>query len=361
MLVSVTVPAQRGDLTSERASVQRTSPSGSSAASSFSRVTATKRPKGDHVGLPIVAQQPSRSIFGDHPHAGTRGDEQTTRRRQGEECRLRALDADDLADLVEHRPTGRAERRRDDCAQSNRNGSDTWPVRRPLHRRALAERSRDHTPSTLASLVLLREVDALELALHSSSPSTSRPRRSRELTVPRGRPSASAISPGVNSSRWRITTTARCSGGRRASASRTSSPGAAPGRGRRKRVRKLHLGAQLPRTRPVDRAVDDDPVQPRSERPAPIEAVECSQRGEKRLLRDVLCGRGIVGDEVGGAIRPRPVRPEEGLEIGDRSLLRAAHAGALVASGAHPVPRLRRSRSLRSTPRLRAEQFERSK
>ena len=53
----------------------------------------------------------------------------------------------------------------------------------------------------LAGLVLAGDLDPLELAPHSSSPSASRPRRRRELTVPRGRSSASAISPGVNSSR----------------------------------------------------------------------------------------------------------------------------------------------------------------
>ena len=61
-----------------------------------------------------------------------------------------------------------------------------------------------------------------------------------------------------------------------------------------------------------------------------------------------LGGTGIVGDQIGRPVRTWPVRPEQGLEIGDRSLLRAAHAGALVASGAHPVPRLRRDLFKRS-------------
>ena len=47
--VSVSLPVQRGERTPGRASVQRTSPSGSSAASSFSRAATTKRPKGDQL------------------------------------------------------------------------------------------------------------------------------------------------------------------------------------------------------------------------------------------------------------------------------------------------------------------------
>jgi hypothetical protein len=48
------------------------------------------------------------------------------------------------------------------------------------------------------------------------------------------------------------------------------------------------LPARRARTRPVDRAVRDDAVQPRRERPAPIEAVERPERRDEGLLRDVL-------------------------------------------------------------------------
>ena len=74
------------------------------------------------------------------------------------------------------------------------------------------------------------------------------------------------------------------------------------------------LAAQRARTRPVDCAVDDDPVQPRAERPPAVEAVERAHGCEKRLLRDVLRGGGVVDDEQRGAVGARPVQPEELLE-----------------------------------------------
>ena len=55
--VSMRSPAQRGKRTFGRASDQRTSPSGSSAASSFARATTTNRPNGDH---DASRQSPSR-------------------------------------------------------------------------------------------------------------------------------------------------------------------------------------------------------------------------------------------------------------------------------------------------------------
>ena len=136
--------------------------------------------------------------------------------------------------------------------------------------------------------------------------SESSPRRRRELTVPRGRPSSSAISPGVYSSRWRRTITARCSGGSAASAREQRSverrrvcSGAATCRAARLSPR------SWPRPRPVDRAVDDDPVQPGPERTAAVEAVEVPDGGEEGLLRDVLGGGGVVDDEKGGAVGAR--------------------------------------------------------
>ena len=48
-------------------------------------------------------------------------------------------------------------------------------------------------------------------------------------------------------------------------------------------------------------------------------------------------------DEVRGAKRAGPVGAKEGLEIRGRSPLRAAHAGVLVPTRTHPVPRLRRN------------------
>ena len=87
--------------------------------------------------------------------------------------------------------------------------------------------------------------------------------------------------------------------------------------------------------RPVDRPVDDDPVQPRPERTAPVETVEVPQRGQERLLRDVLrCGR-VLDDEIGGPVRPRPVLAEQRLEVRDRSRSGAPYPGALLPAGAH--------------------------
>jgi hypothetical protein len=66
-------------------------------------------------------------------------------------------------------------------------------------------------------------------------------------------------------------------------------------------------------------------VQPRAERPPPVEAIERAHRGEKRLLRDVLGCGGVVDDEQRGAVRARPVQPEELLEGANRAALRIAH------------------------------------
>ena len=80
---------------------------------------------------------------------------------------------------------------------------------------------------------------------------------------------------------------------------------AAPPRARR-RLADASAGDLAPQragARPVDRAVDDDPVQPRPERPPAVEAVERAQRREERLLRDVLGRRGVVDDQPRGPVR----------------------------------------------------------
>ena len=78
---------------------------------------------------------------------------------------------------------------------------DRLPRAAPRLRLALGERCAHDGQRPLARLVLVRELDPLQLALHTVSFRESSPRRRRELTVPRGRPSSSAISPGVYSSR----------------------------------------------------------------------------------------------------------------------------------------------------------------
>src|SRR5689334_7577814 len=111
---------------------------------------------------------------------------------------------------------------------------------------------------------------------------------------------------------------------------------------RRGRVDGLRLGTQRGGARPVDRAVDDDSVQPRPERAAPVEAIKSPHRREKAFLRDVL-GRGrIANDQVGRAVGRPPVRAKERLEIRGRPGLGPPHPGPLVAAGArHGVPTIR--------------------
>src|SRR5581483_7332599 len=91
----------------------------------------------------------------------------------------------------------------------------------------------------------------------------------------------------------------------------------------------LDLGPEAAGPREVDRTVDDNAVQPRAERPAAVEAVEVADCREERLLRDVLRGGGVAGDEIGGAMRARPVRAEQPFEVVDRPALGTPDPGAL--------------------------------
>jgi moderate conductance mechanosensitive channel len=97
------------------------------------------------------------------------------------------------------------------------------------------------------------------------------------------------------------------------------------------------LPAELPvegaGARPVDRPVDDDPVQPRPERPSPVEAVERADRREERLLRYVLGGGRVTDHEQGGSVRAPPVVTEQVLECALVTALRGAHPGALATCG----------------------------
>ena len=81
----------------------------------------------------------------------------------------------------------------------------------------------------------------------------------------------------------------------------------------------------------------DDPVEPRAEGPPDVEAVEGAERGEKGFLGDVLGGRRVLHDEIGGAMRARPVLAEQGLQVRDGSGLRPAHPGGFST----PEPRHR--------------------
>src|SRR5207247_1152738 len=108
------------------------------------------------------------------------------------------------------------------------------------------------------------------------------------------------------------------------------------------------LRAQRPGTCPVDGAVDDDPVEPRPERPAAVEAVEGAKRGEEGLLRDVLRGRGVVDDEVGGAVGERPVVAEERLDVRGRAGPGASDPGELMPARARHAPTIRTVLRIRS-------------
>src|SRR5207249_6275871 len=86
---------------------------------------------------------------------------------------------------------------------------------------------------------------------------------------------------------------------------------------RRSRLRhalEIELAPQRTGAAPVDRTVDDDPVQPRAERAAPVEAVEGAHGREERLLCDVLGCCGVADDEQRRAIGARPVGAKERLE-----------------------------------------------
>ena len=118
---------------------------------------------------------------------------------------------------------------------------------------------------------------------------------------------------------------------------------------------------QRPRARLVDRAVDDDAVQPRTERAAAVEAVEGAERGEESLLGDVLGGRGIVNDEVGGPVGAPPVQAEQLVEGSRGPALRAAHERPLISpSRCHSLTTVRRIGRWRSMPEIRVEAGPRS-
>jgi len=80
-------------------------------------------------------------------------------------------------------------------------------------------------------------------------------------------------------------------------------------------------------------------VQPRRERAAAVEAVERADDGENRFLCDVLGRRGVVHDQVGGAVRRRPVTAEQLVEGLGRPALRRAQQCALAARRRRPHPR----------------------
>ena len=270
---------------------------------------------------------------------------------------VRGLGRDDFAhEAADGRPGGREPDADRQCAGREREGQAPHAASRPGWRRPALRMSGDDEPpralgrrSLVGHPCLAQPVADLGLGPSSSRtaagacsscapsarPSASRLRRRRELTVPRGSSSSAAISPGVYSSRWRSTTTARWSGGSAASATTTvrGSLGGlrkASGGGVVGEIGEHDLAAQRPRVGVVDRAVDDDPVQPRPEPTAPVEAVERAHGGQERLLRDVLGRRRVPHDEVGGPVRHSPVGAEQQLERAGVAALRGAHEAAVA-------------------------------
>ena len=331
--------------------VQRSCPCGSRATSSLPRARRHEQPAGRPGGVaesrPAGGGRRRRATSQAPPSA-------TTSRRPGagsdvsERARGLRRRADHVVDPVAHLGAGRGEReragdrgggRRDgERARRPALGAPAHAPRAPRCTTCQARRSASAARGGRAARSSWRRrrsnggAAAHAASSASSAASRSSARRSRELTVPRGSSSSCAISPGVYSSRWRSTTAARWSGSSAAERGHDLVRPRRPARsgGRLALDRLGHLAPQRPRARPVDRPVDDDPVQPGTERPAPVEAVERPDRGEEGLLGDVLRGGRVVHDQEGGPVRRRPVRPEERLHRLVRARLRGAHPGALA-------------------------------
>ena len=165
----------------------------SSATSSFAR----RRDDVEPVRRPLRVRRTSRCarlrpLSCDEPDAAVARPRRraAARCRQREERRLGVLDADRLAHLLEDGVARRRERSpRRRPRQPRRAPATSRLARAPRRGRALLVRAPHDLPGAL-----------LGVAHASSSFIRSRPRRRRELTVPRGRSSSSAISPGVYSS-----------------------------------------------------------------------------------------------------------------------------------------------------------------
>ena len=89
-------------------------------------------------------------------------------------------------------------------------------------------------------------------------------------------------------------------------------------------------------------------MHPGAERPAAVEAVDRANRGEERLLGDVLRGGRVVDHEVRRPVRARPLAPEQLLERLGRAALGLAHEtplaqalGGVAARGAGEQARVR--------------------
>jgi hypothetical protein len=158
---------------------------------------AERRPRRVGVG----AEEPLRSVGADEPRPAPGGDEEPPAAGDVEERRCCALDADRLPQVADDGPAGRAGGGTHD--RERRCEGERGPDDRALpdRRLPLAVRGPDDLPRARPRVVLAGDLDPLELPPHTCSFSASRPRRRRELTVPRGSSRSDAISPGVYPSR----------------------------------------------------------------------------------------------------------------------------------------------------------------
>jgi hypothetical protein len=184
------------------------------------------------------SEPPHRAAGGDDPRTAPAGHEHPARGRQRQTRHPGDARAGERAvDDPVHRRARRGERHRRDQRRHQWNGGHRSPAPCGGAWRTVHVRRLDGAPGTRLGAGLVGRAHSRERALrgriqppaHGPSFSTSwalsasSPRRRREFTVPRGKSSARAISPGVYSRTWRSTTTARCSGLRLASAAITSS------------------------------------------------------------------------------------------------------------------------------------------
>ncbi len=158
--------------------------------SGHDQIEAVRRPGGVLVG----AQSSFEPVASDEPDAGAAGrdDEQASAGREREERGGGVLDPDRLAYALEHGPPRwREDRRRRHHGRSRKHPQEQAGARSAGNavRSSFLVGAPDDLPRALFDLIHA-----------SSSFSRSRPRRRRELTVPRGRSRSSAISPGVYSS-----------------------------------------------------------------------------------------------------------------------------------------------------------------
>ncbi len=100
----------------------------------------------------------------------------------------------------------------------------------------------------------------------------------------------------------------------------------------------LHnLAAQAPRPRMVDSSIDDDPMQPGAEWPAPVEAIQGADRGKKCLLRDVLGSLRIANDQISSSMRVSPMASKECLESFFRTPLNGPNQLCLATPVFSPI------------------------